>query len=78
MAAKLLFVLAFLNLPLLLGGFAIVAAAGYQPLAYLPNFLWMQLTFTIAVLSLPAAVAALTRKLVQFVLTSWESSYSSF
>jgi hypothetical protein len=68
-AAKLLFVLAFLNVPLLLGGFAILASAGYQPLAYLPNFLWMQLTFAAVVLLLPAALAALTRNLVQFVLT---------
>jgi hypothetical protein len=68
-AAKSLFILAFFNLPLLLAGFAIVAAAGYPPLAYLPDFLWMQLTFTAAVLLLPAALAALTRTLVQFALT---------
>src|ERR1017187_570553 len=67
-AAKLLFVLAFFNAPLLLAGFAILAAAGYQPLAYLPNFLWMQLTLTATVVLPPAAVAALTRTLVQFVI----------
>ena len=66
--AKLLFVLAFFNLPLLLAGFASLAAAGYQPLVYLPNFLWMQLTFTAVVLFVPVAVAALTRTLAQFVL----------
>ncbi|MGA2736828.1 MAG: hypothetical protein ABSG65_05190 [Bryobacteraceae bacterium] len=68
-AAKSLFVLAFFNVPLLLAGFLILGASGYRPLAYLPNFLWMQLTFTAAVLALPAALAALTRTLVQFVLT---------
>ena len=68
LAAKALFVLAFVNVPLLLGGFAILAAAGYRPLAYLPNFLWMNLTFTATVLLVPAAFAALTRTLVQFVL----------
>ncbi len=67
-AAKLLFVVAFLNVPLLLGGFAILASAGYRPLSYLPNFLWMQLTFTAAVLLFPIALAALTRTLGQFVL----------
>lgn len=67
-AAKLLFVLAFFNAPLLLAGFAILAAAGYQPLAYVPNFLWMQLTLTATAVLPPAAVAALTRTLVQFVL----------
>jgi hypothetical protein len=68
LAAKALFVLAFVNAPLLLGGFAILAAAGYRPLAYLPNFLWMQITFTAVALLVPAAIAALTRTLVQFVL----------
>jgi hypothetical protein len=68
--AKALFVLCFINLPLLLGGFAILGVAGYQPLRYLPNFVWMQLTFTAAVLLLPAALASLTRTLVQFVLTA--------
>ena len=68
-AAKLLFVLAFFNLPLLLAGFAILAAVGYQPLAYLPDFLWMQLTFTATVLAVAVGVAALTRNLVQFVLS---------
>jgi len=69
LSAKALFVVAFINVPLLLGGFAIIGAAGYRPLAYLPNFLWMQLTFTAGVLLLPAALASLTRTLVQVVLT---------
>jgi len=69
-AAKTLFVVAFINVPLLLGGFAILGAAGYRPLRYLPNFLWMQLTFTVVALLLPAALASLTRTLVQVVLTS--------
>jgi hypothetical protein len=69
LAAKVLFVVAFINVPLLLGGFAILGAAGYRPLAYLPNFLWMQLTFTAVALLLPAAMASLTRSLAQFVLT---------
>lgn len=69
LASKLLFVLVFFSLPLLLGGFAILAGAGYQPLAHLPNFLWMQLTLTATVLSVAAGVAALTRNLMQFVLS---------
>jgi len=69
LAAKVLFVVAFINVPLLLAGFAILGAAGYRPLAYSPNFLWMQLTFTAVALLLPAAVASLTRSLAQFVLT---------
>jgi hypothetical protein len=69
LAAKALFVVAFINVPLLLAGFAILGAAGYRPLAYLPNFVWMQLTFTAVALLLPAAMASLTRSLAQFVLT---------
>jgi hypothetical protein len=69
LAAKALFVVAFVNVPLLLGGFAILGAGGYRPLDYLPNFLWMQLTFTAVALLLPAAMASLTRSLAQFVLT---------
>ena len=68
-AAKTLFIVAFVNVPLLLGGFAILGAAGYRPLAYLPNFLWMQLTFTMIALLVPGALASLTRNLAQFVLT---------
>jgi hypothetical protein len=69
LSSKALFILCFINLPLLFGGLAILGVAGYQPLRYLPNFLWMQFTFTAAVLLLPVALASLTRTLVQFVLT---------
>lgn len=69
LGAKAFFVLAFINTPLLVSGFVMAAAEGHRPLGHLPNLLWMQFTFTSAVLLAPAALASLTRTLVQFVLT---------
>ncbi|MGA2181961.1 MAG: hypothetical protein ABSH47_02950 [Bryobacteraceae bacterium] len=68
-AAKALFVVLFMNVPLLLAGFVILAAAGFQPLAYLPNFFWMQLVLVATLILPPLALASLTRTLVQFALT---------
>ncbi|MGA3028893.1 MAG: hypothetical protein ABSF98_29490 [Bryobacteraceae bacterium] len=69
LAAKSLFVALFVNVPLLLAGFAILAVWGFQPLAYLPQFLWMQLVLAAALILPPLALASLTRTLAQFGLT---------
>jgi len=69
LAAKALFIVVFLDLPLLLAGFAILAIAGFQPLDYLPEFLWMQVGFAAVLVLPPLALASVTRNFVQFVLT---------
>ncbi|HUE23127.1 MAG TPA: hypothetical protein VMQ86_15685 [Bryobacteraceae bacterium] len=69
LAAKILFVTAFVNVPLLAAQLAILAAAGYQPLAGIPKLLWMQFGVA-AFLLVPAfALGTVTRNLAQFVLT---------
>ena len=70
LAAKALFVLAFIHVPYLAADVAILAARGFQPLHYLPHLLLNQL-FLLAALTLPgAAVATLTRNVSQFVLVA--------
>ena len=69
LAAKLLFVVAFVNLPLLAAQIVILAAAGYQPLAGLPKLLWMQLAVSVVLLVPAIALATVTRNLAQFVMS---------
>jgi hypothetical protein len=70
LAAKALFILAFVNLPMLVADTIIVRAHGFSLLAELPGFLWSQVLLT-AVCVLPmAALSALTTGFVQLVLTS--------
>ena len=70
LAAKVLFVMAFIHVPLLVADATIVAARGFQPLDYVPHLLWKQLLLAMA-LTLPAlALAAVTRNLAQFVMSS--------
>jgi hypothetical protein len=69
LAAKLLFVVAFVNVPLLVAQIAILGAAGYQPLAGLPRLLWMQLAVGVVLLAPPIALATVTRNLGQFVMS---------
>jgi hypothetical protein len=69
LAAKLLFVVVFVNLPLLAAQIAILAAAGYQPLAGLPRLLWMQLAVTMVLIAPAIALATVTRNLAQFVMS---------
>ncbi|HWB98749.1 MAG TPA: hypothetical protein VG672_18700, partial [Bryobacteraceae bacterium] len=68
LAAKLLFALLFVNLPVLIGQWYLVG--GRLPLTQIwPGLLWSQVLLTVA-LSFPvAALAALTRNFVSFVLT---------
>jgi len=60
LAAKLLFVAAFLALPLLLSDCIILLASAYNPLELIPGLLWRQCWFA-GFLVLPFALAALTR-----------------
>jgi hypothetical protein len=69
LAAKLLFVVVFVNVPLLAAQIAILAAAGYQPLAGLPRLLWMQLAVTMVLITPAIALATVTRNLAQFVMS---------
>ena len=67
--AKVLFILLFLNLPILLAQIAALAGAGLSPLHYLPKLLWRQLGFTAMTLAPLAALAAVTANLVQVAMT---------
>ena len=69
LAEKLLMVLVFLHLPLLIVGTFLLAKAGFPPAPHLLGLLWMQ----VLLLQLPflplLALAAVTRNLVQGVVT---------
>ncbi|MGD0868578.1 MAG: hypothetical protein ABSB88_03420 [Bryobacteraceae bacterium] len=67
--AKALFILLFLNLPVLLAQIAGLAGAGLSPAHYLPKLLWRQLGFAAMSLAPVAALAAVTANLVQFAMT---------
>jgi hypothetical protein len=69
MAAKSLFLAAFVNIPLLVAQVVILRAYGFHPAAEIPGLLWSQVLVT-AVLVLPvAALAALTTGFVQLLST---------
>ena len=68
LAAKVLFVLAFVNAPLLVAQMAILGAAGYSPMGGFPRLLWMQLALTLVLLVPAFALGAVTRTLAQVVL----------
>src|SRR5689334_12368053 len=66
LAAKMLFVLAFVNLPILLAQWCIVIRGGFPFHSYWPGLLWSQVLLT-AVITLPvSALAALTSGIVPF------------
>ena len=67
LAAKLLFVVTFVNVPLLAAQVAILAAAGYRPLAGIPQLLWMQFAVAAILLAPAFALGTVTRNLAQFV-----------
>ena len=67
LTAKLLFVAAFLMLPLLISDYAILLASGFNPLDLIPGLLWRQAWF-LAFLALPFVLAALSRATREFVL----------
>jgi hypothetical protein len=69
LAAKILLVLVFLNLPLLTAGAALLIKAGFSPLPHILGLLWMQLLL-IQIPFLPLmALAAVTRNLAQGLLS---------
>jgi hypothetical protein len=68
--AKFLFVLLFLNLPMLLAQSAALAANGLSPLRYAPQLLLRQLGFVVSVAVPCAALAAVTADMVQVVLAA--------
>jgi hypothetical protein len=69
LAAKVAFVLAFLYVPLFLAQLAVLAEAGFAPLAYLPGLLYNLLLIS-AVIVLPlAAIASVTSSFARMTLT---------
>jgi hypothetical protein len=68
LAAKVLFVLAFINLPLLLSNVFLLLKAGFHPASYIVGLLWMQ-SLWILNFFLPAiALASVTATLAQVFL----------
>jgi hypothetical protein len=70
LAAKALFLVAFVNLPLFVCQFATLAAAGISPIDWLPALLWRQVFFSIFFILPAVAMGAVTRNLGQVVLAA--------
>ena len=68
LAAKVLFVLTFVNLPLLVLDVFLLAKAGFPPLHYVTGLLWMQLLMMFVLLLPVAALATVTATVVQMLL----------
>jgi hypothetical protein len=68
LAAKLLFVVAFVNVPLLVLDCYLLAKAGFTPAHYVAGLLWMQLSVILFVLLPFAALATVTRNLGHLLL----------
>jgi hypothetical protein len=68
LAAKVLFILAFVNLPVLIADGFILTAPGFSIAEDWKGMLWRQIPFTIAVLLPPLALASLTRNLGQVIV----------
>lgn len=67
LAAKILFILVFINLPLLSTDVFLLAKAGFSPTHYVVGLLWIQAMIALGLL-LIAALAAVTASVVQFGL----------
>jgi hypothetical protein len=67
-AAKALFVLTFINLPLLLVDILLLALAGFPPFHYLGGLLWMQAIWIVLLILPAAALAAVTASIGQILL----------
>ena len=68
LTAKILFLLAFINLPLLVADLWLLTRAGYPPAHYLIGLLWMQCLITLALILPGIALSALTRSIAQLLL----------
>jgi hypothetical protein len=67
-AAKALFVLTFINLPLFLADIVLLALAGFPPSRYLGGLLWMQAIWIVLLLLPTAALSAVTASIGQMLL----------
>jgi hypothetical protein len=68
-AAKCLFILAFINLPLLILDLYLLAKAGFAPMHYMVGLLWIQCLITLILVIPIAALATVTATVVQLLLT---------
>lgn len=68
LAAKVLFVLAFINFPLLCINSFLLALAGFPPTHYVVGLLWMQLLWILLLFVSIAALASVTRNIPQMLL----------
>jgi hypothetical protein len=69
LAAKCVFVLAFVNLPLLVLDLYLLAKAGFTPTHYMVGLLWMQLLIILILVIPIAALATVTTTVVQLLLS---------
>jgi len=69
LSAKVLFLLALVNLPLFIADFVMLGKAGVPPAHYIAGLLWMQLLITVFVTLLIAALATVTASVVQMGLS---------
>lgn len=68
LAAKFLFVLAFVNLPLFIADLILLQRAGFPPAPYLAGLLYMQLMMILILVLPTAAAATVTPSIGQFLL----------
>ena len=68
LAAKVLFVLTFVNLPLLIVDVFLLAKAGFRPTNYLAGLFWMQLLIALYLILPVAALATVTATVAQILL----------
>jgi len=67
-AAKIAFVLVFVNLPLFLADVLLLAKAGFSPLSYVGSLFWLQLVWILLLFLPTAALATVTRSIAQMLL----------
>ena len=70
LGAKALFILVFVNLPMLVADAVIIRAHGFSLLAELPGFLWSQVLLMVVFVLPMAALSSVTTGFVQLLLTS--------
>lgn len=68
LAAKALFVLVFVTVPLFITDFFLVAMAGFRPWTYIVGLLWLQLIWVLLLLLPTAALATVTASIGQILL----------
>lgn len=69
-AAKFLFIIAFVNVPLLIARFVVIASGGFPIVASLPGLLWSQAAMFLVSQIPVITVAALTSGIVSFILSA--------